>query len=63
MGPCRKTRTVEKTNTAEFQVKTPEGKLSHCGWPKASQLHETTNGFKIVEGGETSLEYEWGTQP
>ena len=67
MGPCRKERTVAEVNTVDFMMTGDgirEGRVSHCRWPKASQLEETAKGFRVWEddyrgGREIGVEYEW----
>ena len=53
--------TVREVNTVGFASERPfkAGKLSHCDWPKASQLVETPDGFKIIRASNMILRYRW----
>ena len=64
LGPCNKPRTVARVNSVDFmlhQDDKPGAPVSHCRWPKASQLVETPKGFRIMEGDEIAVEYELTT--
>lgn len=61
MGPCQKLRTVERIRSKHFVFHAHEkNRESVLQCPKASQLIETENGFRILNDGEIAVEYVWG---
>jgi hypothetical protein len=56
------TATVRRVMSTQFTVNRPfkgPDSESYCTFPKASQLEETPNGFRIVCGPSLTLEYVW----
>ena len=53
--------TVVRVMSTEFTINRPfkgPKSESYCSFPKASELFETENGFRIVNA-DTELEYKW----
>lgn len=54
--------TVRRVMATQFTVNRPYKGVdseSYCTFPKASELTETPNGFRITKGEYTVLEYVW----